>query len=292
MVLLSKTAFAGIQQKQSWGCAPLFSTHVRWCEHGAPVLCVLSGTGQRGVTLREPLSRSSTQYLLPVGLVRCLEPSLSRYFQVPLNFSPIANRGFGRRHSFSMQLLPEKMMEIGMVAAGVVGLLILIAPNFGLKPKETVDGWCFPVKPTCLLLYYLALTSGIGAVGYGATRLLASGTSDWIGWACFGIGFLLVPVVLADWPEPLILDGQGLLESGCASTRIHWQELMHVRQYRIRCDRGVVIHGAGGKELVVADIAYDSRAVLDCLLRWRAVPFYSLQDEMRPISILSDHYSQ
>ena len=34
MVLLSKTAFAGIQQKQSWGCAPLFSTHVRWCEHG------------------------------------------------------------------------------------------------------------------------------------------------------------------------------------------------------------------------------------------------------------------
>ena len=86
-----------------------------------------------------------------------------------------------------MQLLPEKMMEIGMVAAGVVGLLILIAPNFGLKPKETVDGWCFPVKPTCLLLYYLALTSGIGAVGYGATRLLASGTSDWIGWACFGL---------------------------------------------------------------------------------------------------------
>jgi hypothetical protein len=232
------------------------------------------------------------QHLLPVGLVRCLEPSLSRYFKVPRNFSPIANRGFGRRHSFSMQPFPEKMMEIGMIAAGVVGLLILIAPNFGLKPKETVDGWCFPVKPTCLLLYYLALTGGIGAVAYGAVRLLSTGTSDWIGWACFGIGFFLVPVVLADWPEPLILDGQGLIESGCASTRIHWQELMHVRQYRIRCDRGVVIHGTGGKELVVADIAYDSRAVLDCLLRWRAVPFYSLHDEMRPISILSDHYSQ
>ena len=53
-----------------------------------------------------------------------------------------------------------------------------------------------------------------------------------------------------------------------------------------------MIHGADGKELVVADIAYDSEAVLDCLLRWRPVPYYSLQDEMRPISILSDHYSQ
>jgi hypothetical protein len=32
--------------------------------------------------------------------------------------------------------------------------------------------------------------------------------------------------------------------------------------------------------------------VLDCLLQWRPVPYYALQDEMRPISILSDHYSQ
>ncbi len=191
-----------------------------------------------------------------------------------------------------MQPFPEKMIEIGMIVAGVVGLLILIAPNFGLKPKPTVDGWRFPVKPTCLLLYYLALTGGIGAVAFGATQLLASGTSNWIGWACFGFGFFLVPVALADWPEPLILDGQGLLERGCASTRIRWQELKHVREYRIRCDRGVVIHGAEGKELVVANIAYDSAAVLHCLQQWRPVPFYALQDEMHPISILSDHYSQ
>jgi hypothetical protein len=191
-----------------------------------------------------------------------------------------------------VQPFPEKIIEIGMMVAGAVGLLILIAPNFGLKPKPTVDGWRFPVKPTCLLLYYLALTGGIGAVAFGAMQLLASGTSNWIGWACFGFGFFLVPVALADWPEPLILDGQGLLELGCASTRIRWQELKHVREYRIRCDRGVVIHGAGGKELVVANIAYDSEAVLDCLLQWRPVPFYALQDEMRPISILSDHYSQ
>ncbi len=70
-----------------------------------------------------------------------------------------------------MQPFPEKMMEIGMIVAGAVGLLILIAPNFGLKPKATVDGWRFPVKPTCLLLYYLALTGGIGAVAFGATQL-------------------------------------------------------------------------------------------------------------------------
>jgi hypothetical protein len=181
---------------------------------------------------------------------------------------------------------------MGMIAAGAVGLLILIAPNLGLKPKPTTDGWRFPVKPTCLLLYYLALSGGIGAVAFGATQLLASGTSNWIGWVCFGFGFFLVPVTLGDWPEPLILDGQGLLERGCASTRIRWQELKHVREYRIRCDRGVVIHGAEGKELVVANIAYDSEAVLDYLLQWRPVPYYSLQDEMRPISILSDHYSQ
>src|SRR3984957_14986532 len=119
-----------------------------------------------------------------------------------------------------MQPFPLRLIEvgmIGMIVAAVIGLLILIAPNFGLKPKETVDGWCFPVKPTCLLLYYLALTGGIGAGAYGAARLLSTATSDWIGWVCFGIGFFLVPVVLADWPEPLILDGQGLIESGCAS---------------------------------------------------------------------------
>ena len=184
------------------------------------------------------------------------------------------------------------MIEIGMLVAGAVALLILIAPNFGLKPKPTVDGWRFPVKPTCLLLYYLSLAGGIGAVAFGASQLLASGTPSWVGWSSFGFGFFLVPLVLGDWPEPLILDGQGLLEGGCASSRIRWQELKHVREYRIRCDRGVVIQGVGDKQLVVADIAYDSEAVLDCLLQWRPVPYYSLKDEMGPLSILSDHHSQ
>jgi hypothetical protein len=191
-----------------------------------------------------------------------------------------------------MQPFPERLIEIGMIIAGVVGLLILIAPTFGLKPKPTVDGWRFPVKPTCLLLYYLSLVGGMAAVGFSAAQLLAYGTSNWLAWAGFGFGFFLVPLVLADWPEALILDGQGLHEGRCASSRIRWQELMHVRAYRIRCDRGVVIQGAGGKELVVADIAYDSEAVLDCLLRWQPVPYYSLQDEMAPLSILSDHHSR
>jgi hypothetical protein len=194
-----------------------------------------------------------------------------------------------------MQLFPQRLIEvgmIGMIVAAVIGLLILIAPNFGLKPKQTVDGWRFPVKPTCLLLYYMALGGGMVAVGFSAAQLLTSGTSNWVAWLGFGFGFFLVPVVLADWPEPLILDGLGLLEGRCASSRIRWQELMHVRAYRMRCDRGVVIHGADGKELVVADIAYDSEAVLDCLLQSRPVPYYSLQDEVAPISILSDHHSR
>lgn len=187
-----------------------------------------------------------------------------------------------------MQPFPEKMIETGMVIAGVIGLLILIAPTFGLKPKATVDGWRFPVKPTCLLLYYLALAAGMASVAFGASQLLASGTSNWLGWLSFGFGFLLVPVVLADWPEPLILDHQGLFERGCAATRIYWQELSHVREYRLRCDRGVVIQGAGNRHLVVADIAYDSEAVLNCLLEGHTVPYYSLKDEVGSVTIAGD----
>jgi hypothetical protein len=187
------------------------------------------------------------------------------------------------------------VIEVGVIvaaAATVVGLLILIAPNFGLKPKPTVDGWRFPVKPTCLLLYYLALVGGMGVVGLSAAHMLASGTTHWFAWLGFGFGFFLVPLVLADWPEPLILDGQGLLEAGCTSSRIRWQELKHVQAYRIRCDRGVVIHGDGGKQLVVADIAYDSEAVLDRLLQWRQVPYYSRHDEVAPRSIFTETHSR
>src|ERR1700689_710146 len=187
-----------------------------------------------------------------------------------------------------VQPSPERLIEIGMFIAGLVGLLILIAPNFGLKPKRTVDGWRFPVKPTCLLLYYLVLGGGMGAVAFSAAQLLASGTSNWAAWLGFGFGFILVPLALRAWPEPLILDGKGLLEGLCVSSRIRWQELKHVRAYRIRCDRGVVIHGDGGKQLVVADIAYDSEAVLDCLMQWRPVPYYSLQDEKASLSLLND----
>jgi hypothetical protein len=191
-----------------------------------------------------------------------------------------------------MQALPEKLIEIGMVIAAIIGALILIAPNFGIKPKQLVDGWRFPVKPTCLLLYYLALGAGIAAVGFSASLLLVYGAAIWFAWVVFAFGFALVPFVLADWPEPLILDGQGLLEGHSTSRRIRWQELTHVRVYRIRCDRGVVIQGAGGKELVIPNIAYDSEAVLDCLLQWQPVPYYSRQDNAAPLSILSDHHSR
>jgi hypothetical protein len=191
-----------------------------------------------------------------------------------------------------MHLFPLRVIEAGVIVGAVIGPLILIAPNFGLKPKATVDGWRFPVKPTCLLLYYLALVGGMGAVGLSAAQMLASGIAHWFAWLGFGFGFFLVPLVLADWPEPLILDGLGLLEGGCTSSRIRWQELKHVRAYRIRCDRGVVIHGDGGKQLVVADIAYDSEAVLDCLLRWRQVPYYSLHDEVAPLSNFTEPHSR
>jgi hypothetical protein len=191
-----------------------------------------------------------------------------------------------------MQPFPERLVEIGIAVAGVVGLLILIAPTFGVKPKPTADGWRFPVKPTCLLLYYLALCGGMVAVAFSSSQLLSYGVSNRLAWAGFAFGFLLVPLVLADWPEPLILDRQGLLEGRCTASRILWQDLNHIREYRIRCDHGFVIQGAGGKQLVVADIAYDAEAVLRHLLQWRPVPYYSLRDEVSPLSILSDHQSR
>jgi hypothetical protein len=191
-----------------------------------------------------------------------------------------------------MQPFPERLVEIGIAVASVVGLLILIAPTFGVKPKATVDGWRFPVKPTCLLLYYLALCGGMAAVAFSSSHLLAHGVSNRLAWAGFAFGFLLVPLVLADWPEPLVLDGRGLLEGECSSSRILWQELNHIREYRIRCDHGFVVQGTGGKQLVVADIAYDAEAVLRHLLQWRPVPYYSLRGEVSPITILSDHQSR
>ena len=58
----------------------------------------------------------------------------------PLTHSAYCQSWVQETTLFSMQPFPEKMIEIGMIVAGVVGLLILIAPNFGLKPKATVDG--------------------------------------------------------------------------------------------------------------------------------------------------------
>src|ERR1700683_3529271 len=134
-----------------------------------------------------------------------------------------------------VQPFPEKVIEIGMIVAGAVGLLILIAPNFGLKPKPTVDGWRFPVKPTCLLLYYLALTGGIGAVAFGAAQLLASGTSSWIGWACLRFGIFPGETNL---PSPLLsgLDRRnrcgGFRRSAAAGLRhlqLDWLGLLRLR---------------------------------------------------------------
>jgi hypothetical protein len=186
-----------------------------------------------------------------------------------------------------MQPFPERLVEIALALVGMVGILVLIAPNFGQKPKQLVDGWRFPVKPTCLLLYYLALCLGIGAVAVSAFLLLSFGTAACFAWLVFAFGFAVVPFVLADWPEPLILDGQGLLEGSSASRRIRWRELTRVELYSTHCDSGIVIEGAGGKKLFIPDIAYDSRAVLERLSQWQPMPCASQQDETLPLSILS-----
>ena len=182
------------------------------------------------------------------------------------------------------------IIEVGMVASGALGLIVLLAPAFGgRKPKQTAEGWQFPVKPGCLLLYWLGFAGGLGAVAFGARQLFAAGLSHWGGWVSFAFGFALVLLVLADWPEPLIFDRDGLLERGSPQSRIRWEELRHVYEYHIRTDRFVVIHSIGGKRMVVAGMAYDSASIVDRLLERRPVPFDSL-DDLTPVSILSTQY--
>jgi hypothetical protein len=185
-----------------------------------------------------------------------------------------------------MQVLPLRLIEIALAVAGTIGVLIVIAPNFGIKPKQLVDGWRFPVKPTCLLLYYLTLGIGVAAVGFASVVLLHYGVATWFAWIMFAFGFTLVPVVLADWPEPLILDGQGLLEGHRTSRRIRWRELTQVRPYRVNYDRGVVIEGSDGKELFIPNIAYDSKAVLECLKQWQPVAITAREDDQFPFSMV------
>ncbi len=184
-----------------------------------------------------------------------------------------------------MTSLPQRVIEAAMIVVGAAGLLILIAPNFGRKPKATPDGWQFRVKPTCLLLYVFGFILGAGGVAFASRQLLCLAAPSWPYWVCFGFGAVLTLLVLADWPAPLVLDRQGLVERGSTASLIRWDELKDICEYRMRYDRGVVIHGSGGKQIVVAEMAYDCRALLDRLLERRAVPLRSLEDESAPISI-------
>lgn len=176
-------------------------------------------------------------------------------------------------------------IEIGMVASGAIGLFVLLAPALGRRPRQTAEGWQFPVKFSCLFLYWLGLASGLGAVIFSVRSLFSTGVSSWGGWVGFAFGFTLVLLVLADWPEPLIFDREGLLERGSPQSRIRWEELRHVYEYHIRSDRFVVIHSIGGKQMVVAGMVYDASNFLDHLLEQRSVPFHSV-DGFAPISIL------
>ena len=186
-----------------------------------------------------------------------------------------------------MRLSGAEWIEISMMVSGALGLLVLLAPTFGRKPKQSEEVWQFPVKLSCLLAYWLGFAAGICSVAYAGSRLLAPGASHWGGWACFAFGFALVLLVLSNWPEPLIFDRDGVLERGSPSSRIRWEELSYIRQYQIRNDHGMVIHGVYGQQLVVTDLTYDSAQVLDTLLELRPLPFHSLEDPSAPISILT-----
>jgi hypothetical protein len=173
-----------------------------------------------------------------------------------------------------------------MVIGGTLGLAVLLAPSLGQKPKQTAEGWQFPVKLTCQLIYWLGFACGIAAVVFDARTLLASGVTHWGGWAGFAFGITLVLLVLSDWPQPLVFDKTGVGERGSPTNRIRWDELRQVHEYRIRSDRFVVFHGSPGKRIVVANMAYDATSIIDHLLENHAVAFHSLTEEEAPASIL------
>lgn len=181
-----------------------------------------------------------------------------------------------------MQPYGAAWIGIGMVASGSLGLLVLLAPALGRNPKQTAEGWVFPVKFTSLLAFWAGLATGLSAVAYGGYSLLASVNSNWSGWASFAIGFALVLFVVSHWPAPLLFDQSGLLKRGSPDTRILWEHLAYVRQYQIRNDRGIVIHSACGKQLVFAEMTYNSTQILDRLLELYPIPLHTLEEESVP----------
>ena len=186
-----------------------------------------------------------------------------------------------------MGLSGAEWIEIGMIGSGALGLLIVLAPAFGRKPKQTEDGWQFPVKFTCLIMYQLGFAAGICSVAYAGHRLLTSAASNRGGWACFAFGFALVLLVLSNWPAPLIFDRDGVHQRGSSSSRMRWRDLSYIRQYQIRNDHGVVLHSVYGRQIVVADTTYNSAQVVDMLLERHPLPIQPLDDPYAPISILT-----
>ncbi|HEV2273968.1 MAG TPA: hypothetical protein VGR96_07365 [Acidobacteriaceae bacterium] len=185
-----------------------------------------------------------------------------------------------------MLLSGAQPLELSLAAAGALALLVALRSR-GRKPKQIPEGWQFPVRIPCVLFHSLGLVVGLAGVAYAGRRLLIAGISQWSGWVCFGLGFTLVLLVLLEWPEPLILDGHGLLERGSASSRIRWEELSHVRRYQIRHDRGIVIHSVYGKQLVVPEMRYDSTRVLDALLQAKPVSVRDVEGETGPLPIVT-----
>lgn len=179
-----------------------------------------------------------------------------------------------------MQVSGAAWIEMGMVAAGTLGLLVLLAPPLGCKPRQTEQGWLFPVKLTCLLAFWAGFALGLGTVAYAGHSLLAS--TNWGGWASFTFGFVLVLLVVSHWPAPLLFTPSGVLKQGSPASRIRWEELAFLRQYQIRNDRGLVIHSVYGKQLVVAEMTYDSSQVLDRLMELCPVPLHSIDEEPAP----------
>lgn len=163
---------------------------------------------------------------------------------------------------------------VALLSAGTAALILLMS-CWDRWTRVLSNRRQFPVRFRRLFRQSVLAGAGVGfTAGAGRVLLDRAGTGgvSYLGWICFCSGFALAFSVLRRWPEPLVFDCEGVLRRGDESSRIRWENLSHVREYRLRAIRGIVIHDCLGKQLHVPAAEYECGKVVEAVLERRAIP--------------------
>lgn len=193
-----------------------------------------------------------------------------------------------------MQPSCVQWIEAGSTLLGALSPLSLVT---GVLPRSKQNARLgkISVRSGCLVRRWLALISGAGIVAFAGTHLLTSashpaaaqtGPGSQMFWLGFALGAALVLFILKRWPSALILDEEGVYKEGAPESRIDWQELSHLRRYKVWYSRGIVVHTIYGKQLALSGAVYPTSQAAALLLGIRQVPFHSSTNGLTPISIL------